>query len=63
MSGEREHHEHSPSNWAKWLSCAVYKSGEVGFAAHRGTAMHDAWQKKHLEKCNKSNSQKKTRSR
>ena len=51
MSEEREHHEHSPSNWSKWLKCAVFRGGEVGYAAHRGTAMHDEWQKQHLKKC------------
>jgi len=23
---ERSHHPHSPSNWAKWLKCGLYKS-------------------------------------
>jgi len=62
MSEEREHHPHSPSSWAKWLSCAVFKSGPVGFAAYRGTAMHDEWQKQHLKKC-KSNSRTTTASK
>ena len=50
MNEEREHHPFSPSNWGKWLNhCPKFKSGEVGPAAHRGTLMHDEWQKKHLE--------------
>jgi hypothetical protein len=51
-TGEREHHKFSPSNWGKWLNhCPKFQSGEVGPAAHRGTLMHDEWQKKHLAKC------------
>jgi hypothetical protein len=53
MSEEREHHPFSPSNWSKWLNyCPKFQSGDVGPQAHRGTLMHDAWQKQHTERCN-----------
>ena len=60
MSEERSHHPHSPSNWGKWLNhCPKFQSGEVGPAAHRGTLMHDAWQKQHEERCSHKQTRKK----
>jgi hypothetical protein len=40
-----DHHKHSPSSFPMRSRCPQYESGEVGKAAHRGTAMHDAFAK------------------
>lgn len=53
MSEEREHHRHSPSNWAKWRKCGLYKSSSTPSKwAVIGTNSHDLLEQK-LKEYNK----------
>lgn len=51
---DRSHHPHSPSNWAKWLKCGLYKSDPSPSKwAVIGTNSHDQLEER-LEEYNRS---------
>ena len=60
MSEEREHHPHSPSNWAKWRKCGLYQSDPTPSKwALIGTGSHEELENK-LKEYNKGVSKGKT---